>query len=375
MAEDTEVFLMRDVLNSRNVAALAERIHSVYPDFKEAEFHKQVMAELPVLSIGDRTKLIKNKLYDFLPKEYPKALSILTDSLLPALGSENMDTSDNFIIWPLTMYVSEYGSKNYDISMEALREMTKRFSAEFGIRALLDHEPVKSFKYLEKWSKDTNCHVRRLVSEGTRPRLPWAGRFKKFGKEKARLLSLLEILAHDPTELVRRSVANHLNDIAKEDSDLVITTLEDWKNKNPDLSTKLIKHALRTLIKKGDKEALRLLGVRHDHTPVVKSFTLKKERFKLGDYLEIQADLSFGKEQKGHHVVDYVVHFLKSNGNMNPKVFKWRNVTVENEVTISISKRHLFKNFTTRVHYHGLHYVVLQVNGQELARLEFNLEK
>jgi 3-methyladenine DNA glycosylase AlkC len=367
----TENTLIRELINQSAVLHLAEKIKGVYPPFEKEQFVAQIMATLPSMSIGDRSKLIKENLRQFLPNDFSDAVQILVNALPSSLGTEASEVSGGFIIWPLTMYVSDYGQSHFDLSMQALYEMTKRFTSEFGIRALLDKYPEESYKYLEQWAKDPNCHVRRLVSEGTRPRLPWAGRLKYFGKDKQRLLDLLKPLSCDSTELVRRSVANHLNDIAKENPDLVVNTLSGWKKEMPHLSDKHIKHALRTLVKEGHKGALELLGFSHGVLPQSHSFRVKSDKIKLGGYLELQADILF-EDDDSEHVVDYVVYFLKANGSHSPKVFKWKNI--RNESQLKLQKRHLVKQFTTRTHYTGQHFVALQVNGTEIAKQEFWLE-
>lgn len=354
------------------VSSLAERIKQVFIVFEKETFVQEVGLELAQLSIGDRTQLIKRKLHFFLPKEYPAAVEILVRSLMPAPAQGNPGAS-HFILWPLTMYVSDYGKGHLELSMQALYEMTKRFTSEFGIRALLDQHPEESWLYLEKWVKDGNAQVRRLVSEGTRPRLPWAGRLKNFGKDKKRMLSLLQSLAMDENEVVRRSVANHLNDIAKEDPELVVATLSQWQENNPELSIKLVKHALRSLIKEGDSKALALLGVAHGVVPNVKSFKLKERVIRLGEHLEMETELEFEASHVKDHVVDYIVYYLKANGSHQPKVFKFKNIQLMDTHSFVLKKKHLLQHFTTRVHYPGKHFVSLQINGVELEKLEFEL--
>lgn len=372
MEEKRDQLLIRELINMEAVAVLAERIYQVFPHFDKKTFVQEVGQELSQLSIGDRSQLIKRKLHLFLPKEYPLAVEILIKSLMPVPNHENPGAS-HFILWPLTMYVSDYGKEHLELSMQALYEMTKRFTSEFGIRALLDRHPVESWHYLEKWTKDKNAAVRRLVSEGTRPRLPWAGRLKTFGKDRKRMLSLLESLALDENEVVRRSVANHLNDIAKEDPEMVVNTLAQWQKNNPALSIKLIKHALRSLVKEGDPKALALLGISHGVVPDVKSFEIKKSVIRLGEHLEMETELEFGTTEVKDHVVDYIVHYLKSNGSHQPKVFKWKNIQLTDTHSFVLKKKHLLQHFTTRVHYPGKHFVALQINGVELGKLEFEL--
>lgn len=356
----------------KGVRALAERIQNEFKDFSKDDFVREVNNELSELSIGDRSQLIKRKLHDYLPTEFPKAIEILVKSLIPEPSNENLGAS-HFILWPLTMYVADYGKNHLDLSMQALYEMTKRFTSEFGIRPILDAHPEDSWAYLERWTKDANANVRRLVSEGTRPRLPWTSHLKVFGKDKTKMLSLLRSLALDHDEVVRRSVANHLNDIAKESPDLVVDTLAQWQMSNPELSSKLVRHALRSLIKNGDKRALSLLGFHYGVVPSVKLFEVNKAVIRLGEHLELKTILEFEDTMPKDHVVDYIIYYLKSNGSHQAKVFKWKNVSTSQNNSVLLNKKHLMQHFTTRTHYVGKHFVSLQINGVELNKIEFEL--
>lgn len=224
----TGKFQVRDVFNERVVDQLAADLKRAWPGFDANGFSRTINSRLKSFSFSERAALILDSLWEFLPKDYPHALKIILKSLPPELENREITNYDRFIIMPLNDYVAKYGLEHYDLSMQALYELTKRFTAEGAIRAFILSEPKKTLAILSRWAEDKNCHVRRLASEGTRPRLPWTMQLKPFINDPRPVLTLLEKLKTDPELMVRRSVANNLNDIAKDNPDLVVATLKRW---------------------------------------------------------------------------------------------------------------------------------------------------
>lgn len=259
-----------------------------------------------------------------------------------------------------------------DFSLKALREMTKRFSAEFAIRDFINDFPKETYAFLQACSLSKNYHERRLSSEGLRLVLPWA---KKIDIDYHDNLPLLDNLYHDKCRFVTRSVANHLNDISKKDATLVLDTLKIWKKskkQNEKEMAFMINHALRTLIKNGDEETLSFLGFRSSPAIMIKDFTLSSDVIMIGETLLFSFEVQAQKEEG--LIVDYIVHFRTKAGKHNPKVHKIKKLVLRAEESIKISKKHHFKaGMTTRKLHLGEHKIELQINGKIYASENFNL--
>ena len=351
----------------RVIKHLSERIKKVYPEFEQEKFNKSIEKELEKLNFGERSKLIRKKLKEFLPDNFNTSAQILIDSLSPELILENGKTDWNsFINVALSEYIGDYGLNDYEISMKALYEITKRCSSESGIRPFIRKYP-EIFITLKLWTQDKNVHVRRLVSEGTRPRLPLSSPLTEFKKDPKKVIELLELLKDDPELYVRRSVANNLNDISKDNPTIVINLLKQW-NKNATKERQwIIRHSLRTLFKQGNKNALELMGYTN---PKIENTSISIDDAKIGESKYIEIKFSSLKNQK--LMIDYVIHYMKANGKHSEKVFKMANKSVKKEVII-LKKKHSFRQMSTRKHYPGKHYIELIINGNRYNKQEFTL--
>lgn len=361
-----EGFQLRDVFNADVVSDFAASIKANWSGFDEQGFNNAIIPRFPELSYGDRSNLITEQLRTFLPNDYPTAIGILLQSLLPEMEDEELSGFGRFIVMPQCAFVSRYGKDHYDISINALYEMTKRFTAENDLRTFIELAPERTLAILHDWTSDPNCHVRRLVSEGTRPRLPLGRRLKLFIEDPKPLMELLTRLIPEPTLLVRRSIANNLNDVAKDNPDIVVDTLAQWRATHPGADMEwLIKHATRTLIKQGHAGALQLLGFSDKPQVKMENFQLKKDQIQVGDYLEFSFDLKSEAATGQHLAIDFVIYFLKANGKHAPKVFKLTTKTIQPGETLQLRKRHSFKKIGIRPYYPGTHRVAIQINGQE----------
>lgn len=251
--------------------------------------------------------------------------------------------------------------------------MTKRFSAEFAIRAFLAKYPTRMLKKLQEWVLDENQHVRRLVSEGTRTRLPWAPRVTAYDDDYSVIIALLTTLRNDSELYVRRSVANHLNDLTKDRKELVLTTLESWNKKTNPRINWLTKHALRTLVKAGDVKALKILGFSGQPQIEVRNFELDQQRLMLGEQLSFSFEIESKSKNIQPLIVDYIVYFKKANGTQSPKVFKLKIVDLAVDKPLKIVKKQRFQHLSTRVLYEGAHSIALQINGQDFGKRDFEL--
>ena len=376
-------FLMKDSINPRVLKELAANIKKNYKSFDDKGFCSSVSKELKKLELKERISLVTHSLNDYLPGQFEKAVAILLKSLpeelpngskdIEGYGSNMLDSLHGFIMISLTNYVAEYGIANYEVSMNALKIMTSRFSAEEAARYFIQKYPLKTFKTYKKWCLDENMHVRRLVSESTRPRLPWTMQLPEFIEDPTPVLPFLELLKNDKELYVRRSVANNLNDISKDNPDVVIKLLKKWsKDKSSEMQW-LVKHALRTLIKEGNSEALSIIGFHPDPAIKVQNLTLDSSTVNFGDSLIFKTKIKSLSDSDQWLMIDHVIHHMKANGKLSPKVFKLKKIKLKAHETIEINKSHPIKKITTREYYAGKHEVQLQINGSRFPKKFFSL--
>lgn len=370
----TESNLVRDVFNPTVVKQLAAGIKQVYPAFEQQAFATGIIDQLGELSYSERITLITDTLEQYLPDDVEQSINILIDCLPPEIEATGEPGFRGFIIVTLTRYVSRNGLDHFDLSMNALYEMTKRFTAEWDIRPFIKKYPNKVLSLLDKWATDDNMHVRRLVSEGTRSRLPWGMRLHQFIEDPMPVIALLDQLKDDPELYVRRSVANNLNDIAKDNPQVVIDTLKRWQ-KGASAGTKwVIKHATRTLIKDGHNEALELLGFDPKVKVTVSPLDVKHAKLKVGDVQEFSFSITSNEKKPARVVIDYCVYYMKANGSLAPKVYKIKELSLKRGEQLSFTQKRSFKPITTRVFHAGKHAVSVKVNGTEYSRTAFELK-
>jgi 3-methyladenine DNA glycosylase AlkC len=355
---------------------MARHFQNQWPDFDADGFYDAASNDLNLLELKQRSNQILDAMIVYLPDEFEQAGNII----LATLGqpqhaetiSEGQDVITGWAIMPIADYVGQLGLEHFDLSMSLFKEMTKQFSAEFGIRYFLLKSPQKTLAALKTWTSDDDYHVRRLVSEGTRPRLPWGMRLPCFIEDPLLLMPLLEALKDDAEEYVRRSVANNLNDIAKDNPELVVSIAEDWMKNASKERKKLIRHACRTLIKDGHEKVLSIFGYA---TPEIKQASVEVHTPELifGNALEFTLSINSNSDNDQALMIDYIIHHRKANGTTSPKVFKWRDIKLRaNKVLIS-NKKHLIRKITTRVYYPGVHTLEIMVNGVSAGKADFNL--
>jgi 3-methyladenine DNA glycosylase AlkC len=367
-----EGFLVRDAFNERVVKKLASDIKKTWKKLDSTGFVSDVLSGFNDLGLTERMQRITTCLAEYLPDDFPKAVKILLDSLGPIPATVPGKTNwDAFILVPQTMFVAEKGLDHFEISLDALKVMTPYFSSESAVRPFFVKHPKKMLKLFALWVSDEDEHVRRLVSEGCRPRLPWAMRLHMFVKDPKPVLKLLELLKEDESLYVRRSVANNLNDIAKDHPDLVVGVLKKWKKIDNKGTQWLIKHAARTLLKQGHTGALALLGY---HSPQVEwgNFVVDKNISFYGNFC-FQFDFVSSVDQD--LMIDYILYFMKANGKLAPKVFKLSKKKVFAGEQIVFKKKHSFRKISTRVYYPGKHALEIMINGKKFDRKEFTLKR
>ncbi|MDX9732466.1 MAG: DNA alkylation repair protein, partial [Bdellovibrionales bacterium] len=274
-------------------------------------------------------------------------------------------------------FIQVYGLNHLAPSLEALKEITILFTGEFAVRPFIKKYPQKTLAFLKACAKSDNAHVRRWASEGSRPRLPWGERLDLVIQNPTLTLEILELLKHDPELYVRKSVANHLNDISKDNPKVAIETLKRWSkaSRGQDQNIAWItRHALRTLIKKGDPAALALIGIKRDIKISVKKLKTDRASYRIGDKLEFSFEIVSTHTKPQDLVIDYIVHYVKSNGATSPKVFKFKTLTLKPDERVALRKVHHLKQVTTRRHYSGKHTIEIQINGLSQGKTHWPLK-
>jgi 3-methyladenine DNA glycosylase AlkC len=344
------------------VGRIADSMVRAHRGFPRDRFVAEAKRGLGNLELMDRGRHIAGALRKALPDDYPRAVQILIASLGPVGEELEGGGMAPFFYLPHVILVAEHGLEHFEASMLAQYELTQRFSAEFSLRAFLDRYPAESLAVLARWARDPSVHVRRLVSEGTRPRLPWAPRLRRFDDDPTPILALLEMLRDDPELYVRRSVANHLGDIAKSAPERVIAVCERWMTDATPERAWMVRHALRYLVKKGDRRALAVLGF--GKTAVAVRGRIAPTKVAIGDKASIEVTVTSEAKKPQELEVDLAVHFVKADGSARPKVFKLRTVTLPAGASASAARTVTFATLTTRKPYPGRHRVEAIVNGQ-----------
>jgi 3-methyladenine DNA glycosylase AlkC len=354
------------------VKRLADTILAAHPSFPARAFVRQATSKLDRLELMDRGRHIAAALRDHLPQRYEDAVGVLLRSLGPEHATDELKGVGMapFFYFPHVAFVAEHGLDHFELSMQAQHELTRRFSCEFSIRPFLERHPDATLAVLARWVRDPNPHVRRLVSEGTRPRLPWAPRVRWIEREPERVLPLLEALKDDSASVVRRSVANHLNDLSKGRPDLVHAIASRWLRGASPERRALVEHALRSAVKRGDRRALELLGFGERPRVDLSDVHFSPARVRIGGRTRVSFTVK-AKRARGSGravtqtlVVDLVVHFVKASGRTSPKVFKVARVQLAPEQSATVNKNVSLAVHTTRKPNAGKHIVEALLNGE-----------
>ncbi len=368
----------KELFNRALVEDMAVHLKRRWSGFDAKGFTTAALKDFTKLEMKARANQIAQALVAHMPPDVPRALKILTASLRP-LDKSGAPVDDasmgiaRMAVWPMGEYVARAGLGHPDESLNALRELTIRSTAEFAIRPFLIKYPQKTLAVMKSWAKDSNHHVRRLASEGSRPRLPWGLRLKTFVTDPAPILPILEALKDDPSEYVRRSVANSLNDIAKDHPDLIAALAARWLKDAPAPRARLVKHACRTLVKAGHAKTLAALGFAAAPKIKLKGFSLTTPKVKYGGHAGFSVDIASTTDAPQNIVLDYAVHHRKKNGGSSAKVFKWKTLVLAPRQSLRLERRHALKPITTRVYYPGRHRIEVLVNGRVLCGADFEL--
>lgn len=362
-----ENFALKDMFNRETVGELAAAVSRVYPEFPVEGFINGIFDDSwQDLTLKQRMRQISLNLGETLPKDFHAALEILKKALpiLEGQGFEKMVFPD---------FVEVYGLDDWQTSIPALEYFTQHMSAEFAIRPFIDRYPEETLSQMLTWTDHAHPGVRRLASEGCRPRLPWGLRLQDLVQDPNPILPILDKLKDDPREEIRRSVANNLNDISKDHPDLVVDLLKKWQNHDDIERSRLIKHALRTLLKAGHSGALSLLGFSSEPEIIVENIKLNPDEITLGENVVFSFEILSTGSKEQYLMVDYLVHFMKANGTQAPKVFKLSQKNIQPGERIKITRKHGIKPITTRKYYPGIQTFQPQVNGKTFGKKDLLL--
>lgn len=343
---------------------IATDLADLHPCFDRKRFLNHTLDGLAERTLIQRLRRTSEAMRETLPEEFPKTLGILRN-LAPRF-------QHGFVSLVLPDYVGLYGHDDFDRSMDALKFFTPFGSSEFAIREFLRRDLGRTLAVMETWSRDSDEHVRRLASEGCRPRLPWSFRLAELIGDPTPVRPILHNLRADPSLYVRKSVANHLNDITKDHPQWVLDRIAEWDLANSHTAW-IAKRALRTLIKQGDRKALAVIGAGEKAEVALEAFAVSPARLKLGGSIAMNLLLKSTARRSQKLVIDYAIHYVKQSGDTSPKVFKWKETEAGPGAVLQVSKNQRIQDFTTRKHHAGRHRVEVMVNGEVLAESEFRL--
>lgn len=353
---------LKNLYSEELIASLCHALNTAYSKFDSEKFRVRIFdEEWGKKELKERMRHISETLKIFLPSDYRKAIEILKPVSSHFNGFE-------YMFFP--GYVELYGLDEYQESISALEHFTKYSSSEFAVRAFIKKYPNRMMKQMEKWADSSNHHVRRLASEGCRPRLPWAMSLPEFKKNPQPVLKIIEKLKNDKSEYVRRSVANNLNDISKDNPQIVIDVAKAWLGENPNTGW-VVKHACRSLLKQGEPEIMEIFGFGNPSHIIIERFEVQKS-VSMGDNLKFSFNLQTQKIRLGKLRIEYAIDFMKNNGKQSRKIFKISE-SYCSEQKKEITKKHSFKAISTRKYYAGIHGISVIVNGHGLAHGKFQL--
>ena len=354
--------------------------------FFQQEFINQVCTIIKDADPKFDTQHFLNLVFDeqWEQKELKQRMRHITESLHRSLNRDYKDAID--ILWHVAPQVGSfdgmifpdfvecYGLHDWETSIPALEHFTQYSSSEFAVRPFIIQNPEVMMQHMRRWAGHENHHVRRLSSEGCRPRLPWAMALPEFKKDPSPIFQVLEQLKEDKSLYVRKSVANNLNDISKDHPERVLQTAAQWLGKHQHTDW-IVKQACRTLLKQGLPEAMTLFGFEDPNTIEIDDLASDKKSLHIGEELQFSFTLSSKSKKTAKLRLEYAIDYVKKNGKSNRKVFQISENTYEFQKPVAISKKQSFQNFSTRKHYPGTHQLTVLVNGVEKGLFSFDLKQ
>ncbi len=379
MATDLKHMLSLDAAHQlgEQLAAAGATVHS-------GQWQAAMGADFEALGLMDRGRRLAQMMAQFLPPDFAQATPLLVRAMGRPMGLDKNgeptasgDVPSSFFYLPHSMYIASHGLHHLPEALNAQHALTQRFTAEFSLRPFLQQHTQATLEHLALWAQDDNAHVRRAASEATRPRLPWAARLPDFVRDPSPVLPLLARLRDDPSAYVRRSVANHLNDIGKDHPELLTRLARQWLDDAPVPATRqsLLRHALRTAIKRGDTQALALFGHGQVSPLQIQSASISPSNARIGEIVTLRCQLHNPSAQATRALADWRVFYVKANGTLSPKVFKGATLQVEAYSSVVIEKTLSLRQMSTRTHHPGRHTIEIALNGHVHPVGHFDLQR
>lgn len=358
---------LKDIYNQEFISKIAKSIKEVYPNFKDRTFFENVFSgNWEEKTLKERMRQITICLGETLPDNYQESIHILS-KIVDKFPKNNLAC----IVFP--DFVEVYGLEDWETSINALELFTQYSTSEFAVRPFLIKDQDLMMSQMLKWSTHSNEHVRRLASEGCRPKLPWGMVLKNLRLDPSPILPILENIKEDESLYVRKSVANNLNDISKDHPNLVLKLAKDWYGSHQHTDW-IVKHACRTLLKKGNKDALSIFGFESIQTVSLEEFKLHPEKLNIGEDLHFSFKINSAQIEPSKIRIEYAIDFVKARGTRTKKIFKITENTIEKGKTLIYDKTHSLKDLSTRKHYKGLHTITILINGAKMLSKDFQVE-
>ncbi|MFC4031199.1 DNA alkylation repair protein, partial [Streptomyces polygonati] len=363
-----------ELISAACVRRLAEILEEAAPPRARWRAVAASSEALGPLALGQRARTVADALLAGLPGGYDE----LAAAVRAALERPELT---GWMIWPVTEAVATAATGSdrpgdFEDGLRLLAALTSRLTGEFALRTFLDADLARTLATVRTWAGDPDPSVRRLASEGTRPRLPWARQVPGINRDPGLTGPVLDLLYRDPSEVVRRSVANHLNDVSRLDPALAVATARRWQRDPAATTPALVRHAMRTLVKQGDPAALALVGFRGERDALsVSGPEVAVREIQVGGELVFSALIRNASGEPVVLAVDYVIHYLKANGRQAPKVFKLAKRSLAPGESAELQRRHSFRPISTRLYHPGAHALELQVNGHRFGRADFLLRE
>ena len=363
---------LKNMYNKAFISSFAQQCEGVIKGFDKQQFLGSFFTkQWEALELKQRVRYIATALHAQLSGNYPADIKTIVKLAKAILATGTSNTFQHIV---LADYIEQYGLAYPKESLDAMETITILSSCEFAIRPFIARYQDMVMARLQQWTQHPHASVRRLATEGCRPRLPWGMALAAFKKDPSPVMPILEALKNDPSEYVRRSVANNLNDIAKDHPQLVKEIAMRWKGISKE-TDKILKHGTRTLLKKADADALSIFGVHPIASVTVGKLALPDGTIAIGDHLTFSFDLKHKEASPTLLRIEYVIDYLKSAGGYGRKVFKISESQYEPGKVYKISRRQSFKDMTTRTHYPGKHRLTIVVNGKEYAHTSFTVTR
>ncbi|MFZ4453537.1 DNA alkylation repair protein [Salibacterium aidingense] len=358
---------LKDGFSLEFIENFGKKVHGVYPVFETGRFVEDVTGNgWEDLAFKNRIRRISTVLGKYLPSDFKEALNVLY------LIDEKC-TGLRYLFFPDFVEVYGLAEENWRESMTALERFTKRSSAEFAVRAFILKDPERMMKQMKTWAGDPDEHVRRLASEGCRPRLPWGQALPMFKRNPEPVLPILEKLLDDSSSYVKKSVANNFNDIAKDNPDVVVEMVRKWKHTSIGTDW-ILRHGSRTLIRQANPAIMELFGYPAVETEDA-AITMTPDELSIGEDSTLHYKIKIPNGRPVKVRIEYGIYFVKSRGNTSRKLFLLTDKEVQGDAVIKGERTHHWADLSTRKHYPGIHRIALFVNGVEAALTEIDLKE